>query len=215
MKNNPYINIIKTDTHIHSNSEEIYSRKWKWESFFENKNEIYLEIWTWHGNFFSLEASHNRDKNFIWMELKYKRLFKTAEKSRNLWVENFVVLKDFGQNIDKIFEKSEVAKTYIYFPDPWDNKDRQKKHKLLQKEFLQNLYDITKDWWKFCFKTDHKWYFDDVLEIMKELWKWKIEFVSYDYERESETFSKQKLTEFECMYRWHKLNINYAEFIKE
>lgn len=215
MKNNPYINIIKTDTHILSLTQEIYPHKWKWGDFFENNNEIYLEIGTGHGNFFSLEASHNRDKNFIGMELKYKRLFKTAEKSRNLWVENFVVLKDFWQNIDKIFDLNEISKTYIFFPDPWDNKDRQKKHKLLQKEFLQNLYNITKIGWKFCFKTDHKGYFDEVLEIIKELESWKTEFVSYDYEKESDIFSKQKLTEFECMYRGHKVSINYAEFVKE
>jgi len=52
------------------------------------------------------------------------------------------------------------------------------------------------------------------LEIIKELNLWKIDFVSYDYEKESETFSKEKLTEFESMYREHKLRINYAEFVK-
>lgn len=214
MINNPYIDIVKTDSHIITDTQEIYSKKWNWSKFFTNKKEIYLEIGTWLGNFFSLEASNNINKNFIGMEIKYKRLFKTAEKSRNIWVQNFVVLKDFGQNIDKIFASNEIAKTYIFFPDPWNNKERQKKHKLLQKEFLQKLYDITKNWWKFCFKTDHKWYFEEVLEIIKELWNWKIDFVSYDYEKESDTFNKKKLTEFESMFRENKLKIHYAEFGK-
>lgn len=213
MINNPYIEIIQSDPHILQDFKKMYSHAWNWKSFFWNENEIYLEIWTWLWNFFSLEASENLDKNFIGMEIKYKRLFKTAEKSRNLGVKNFILLKDLGQNIDKIFASSEISKTYIYFPDPW-HKDRQRKHKLLQKEFLQNLFYITKIGWKVCFKTDHKTYFDEVLEIIKELNLWKTEFISYDYEKESEIFSKQKLTEFESMYREHKIKINYAEFVK-
>lgn len=212
--NNEYINIVKSDKNILSIESEIYKNKWKWTSFFKNSNEIYLEIWTWLWNFFSIEWSQNKDKNFIWMEIKYKRLFKTAEKSRNIWLENFVVLKDFGQNIDKIFNIWEISKTYIFFPDPWDNKDRQKKHKLLQLDFLKKLFDITKSGWKVYFKTDHKNYFDETLELIKTQNKFEIWFLSYDYEKESDFFDKQKLTEFESMFRWDKLKINYAEFIK-
>lgn len=214
MLNNPYIKIVWEDSHILSDTEKIYSNSWKWNKFFWNENEIFLEIWTWLWNFFSIESSLHKDKNFIWMEIRYKRLFKTAEKTRSLWVENFVVLKDFWQNIDKIFSENEVSKTYIFFPDPWDKKDRQKKHKLLQEDFLKNLYKITKVWWKVCFKTDHLEYFEEVLEIIKSQKLFKIDFLSYDYEKESETFHKQKLTEFESMFRAESLKINYAEFIK-
>ena len=214
MKNNPYIEIIQSDSHILQDLEKIYSNAWNWSSFFGNNNDIYLEIWTWFWHFFSLESSENLDKNFIWMEIKYKRLHKTAEKSRSLGVKDFILLKDFGQNIDKIFAKNEVSRTYIFFPDPWENKDRQKKHKLLQKEFLIKLFEITKQWWEFFFKTDHKKYFDDVLEIMQELWLWQKRFVSYDYEKDSEKFTKKKITEFESMFRGEKLKINYAEFVK-
>lgn len=215
MRNNPYIEIIQDDPHILQTPEKIYSNAWNWNTFFWNENEVYLEIWTWLGNFFSIEASHNLDKNFIWMEIKFKRLFKTAEKSRNLWVQNFILLKDFGQNVDKIFAKNKVSRTYIFFPDPWENKDRQKKHKLLQKEFLIKLFEITKNWGEFFFKTDSKKYFDDVLEIIKEIWLWETRFVSYDYEKECEKFTKKKITEFESMFREHKLPINYVEFIKK
>ena len=77
------------------------------------------------------------------MEIRYKRLFQTAEKSRKTKNPHFVMLKDFAQNIDKIFTQDEVSETYIFFPDPWP-KDRHKKHRLLQTDFLKNLYDITK-----------------------------------------------------------------------
>ena len=76
------------------------------------------------------------------MEIRYKRLFQTAEKSRKTENPNFVVLKDFAQNIDQIFMPDEISQTYIFFPDPWP-KDRHKKHRLLQARFLENLHSIT------------------------------------------------------------------------
>ena len=209
-----YIPLVLEDKDIISDTEKLYINKWKWSEYFQNDNEIYLEIWTWFWHFFSQESSSKLDKNFVWMEIKYKRLFKTAEKSRNLWVENFVVIKDFWQNIDKIFTENEISKVYIFFPDPWENKDRQKKHKLMQMEFLDKLYFVLKKWWKVCFKTDHKWYFDDTIELLKEQNKFKISFLSYDYENESEVFDKQKLTEFESMFRWDRMKINYVELEK-
>ncbi len=213
-RENLYIPLVLSHENIISDPKIAYQYAGKWHQYFQNQQEIYLEIWTGLWNFFSQESFEHQDKNFIWMEIKYKRLFKTAEKTKQLWVKNFVILKDFGQHIDTIFSGNEIARTYVFFPDPWHNKDRQKKHKLLQKEFLQNLYKITKIWWEFFFKTDHKAYFDDVLEIISELGLWKQKFVSYDYEAESEIFSTKKITEFESMFRWEKLKIHYAEFVK-
>lgn len=77
------------------------------------------------------------------MEIRYKRLFQSAEKARKAKNNNFVMLKDFGQNIEKIFTPEEISETYIFFPDPWGNKDRQRKHRLLQADFLEKLYTIT------------------------------------------------------------------------
>lgn len=98
------------------------------------------------GNFFAKQVARLPENNFIGMEIRYKRLFQSAEKSRKAphAHNNFVMLKDFAQNIDKIFIPGEVSETYIFFPDPWANKDRQRKHRLLQEEFLKNLYNITK-----------------------------------------------------------------------
>jgi tRNA (guanine-N7-)-methyltransferase len=54
------------------------------------------------------------------------------------------MLKTFAQNIDKIFAEEEIDKIYVFFPDPWGKKDRQKKHRLFQKKFIRDLYEKTK-----------------------------------------------------------------------
>ena len=119
--NNPYIDKVKEHKNILNITDDIYLNKWKWNQYFENDNELVLEIGTGLGNFFSREAQKNPKKNFLWMEIKYKRLYICAEKAlwnlnnyvhnwvrfksaleknktdNDLWVENtnFVMLKRF------------------------------------------------------------------------------------------------------------------------
>lgn len=234
MPNNPYIELVKNHTKILTDTDQIYSNKSSWSKFFWDSNPLVLEIWTGLGNFFSSQVIDNPKKNFIGMEIRYKRLFKTAEKSLGnvknndntqnsnpkskvqkeiVWTRNnFVVLKDFWENIDKIFWAWELAETYVFFPDPWDKNDKTIKNRLVQKSFLENLYYTTKTWWKFIFKTDHMWYFDFVLDEIKTT-NWKLEFKTYDYEKEW-LYDKNKITEFEQIFRWQDIKVNYLELVK-
>ena len=239
--NNPYIELVKADSDILHSPEDIYPHKGKWAEYFWNNNPLVLEIGTGMGNFFGKQVWDFPDKNFLGMEIRYKRLYQTAEKSRRNspscfagipldegeqksllrrgrcpkdgGSHNFVMLKDFGQNIDSIFTQWEIEETYIFFPDPWANKDRQRKHRLLQETFLQKLYDITKPWGKVFFKTDHREYFDSTKEIIQSLWIWKIIKSTYNYE-DSEIFDMKKITEFESFYRGEKTDINYLELAR-
>lgn len=210
---NPYINKIEENKKILSEKEEIYKQKWKWNEIFGNNNKLILEIWIWLGNFFSKITERNPNKNYIGIEIRYKRLHRTFEKLTEKFTDNFMLIKDKWENIDKIFSDNELSTTYLFFPDPWANKERQKKNRIVSEIFLNNLYKITKDWWSFIFKTDHKWYFDDSLEIILKT-PWKIKVQSYDYEDELDIFDKTLMTEFEEIFRKDKIKVNYIELIK-
>ena len=238
MINNPYIEKVINHKNILNSTDEIYKYKWKWKkNYFGNNNDLILEIWTWLWNFFSKEVQNNPDKNFIWMEIKYKRLYICAEKAlghlnnytssvRLKWAinknnsnndlgeenKNFVMIKDFWENIDKIFDSQEVSKTYIFFPDPWAKKERQKKHRLLQEKFLNNLYEITKKNWIVIIKTDHLEYFNFILNQLEKT-SWKIIKKSNDWENENE-FRNEETTEFQQLFRWKNIKINYLELQK-
>ena len=212
---NPYKILVEEHPKILDDEKDLFNNKdQKWSEFFGNKNPIYLEIWTWMWNFFSKESSRNLDKNFIWIELKYKRLYNSAEKAIELWTKDFVMLKTFAQNIDKMFSEEEIDKTYVFFPDPWGKKDRQKKHRLFQEKFIKDLYEKTKSWWKLVFKTDHLEYFDTTIALFEEIWMWKINIKSHDYENELEHFETKEMTEFEHIFRKDRIKINYVEFEK-
>lgn len=219
MENNPYIKKVLDSKNILTNENEIFEKAWNWQKYFWNENGIYLEIGTWLWNFFSSEITKIKDKNFIWVEIKYKRLFvteqKTLEKLKNSWSENkFVLLKTKWQNLEKFLASEEIERTYVFFPDPWGNKDRQKKHRLFSEKFIKDLYEKTKIGWKLIFKTDHREYFDTTLEFFEKLWLWKIILKSYDYEKETDKFDSKNLTEFEAIFREDRIKVNYVEFEK-
>ena len=236
--NNPYIDKVKSHKNILNITDDIYHNKWKWKKYFKNDNELILEIGTGLGNFFSREVQKNSDKNFLWMEIKYKRLYICAEKAlwnlnnyvhnwvrfksaldrnnaeNDLWEENtnFVLLKDFWENIDNIFQENEISKSYIFFPDPWAKKKRWLKNRLLQTEFLNNLYKITKSWGKAIIKTDHFWYYEFIMEELKNT-SWEVKKTSTDWENEQD-FQNEETTEFQQLFRWQDIKINYIELQK-
>lgn len=212
--NNVYIKKVEDHEKIINDEKKAFDLKWKWWSYFWNNNDIVLEIWTWLGNFFSSEISKNPDKNYIWKDIRFKRIFVTAEKSIEKWWNNFVLLKTKWENIDKVFEDLELTMTYIFFPDPWAKKERQRKNRLFSDKFISDLYDKTKSWWKIIFKTDHREYFDFTLDLIKSFWKWNIDKISYDYENELLDFDKKNMTEFEEIVRKDKIQINYLELKK-
>ena len=212
--NNPYIEKVRDDQDILTDTSEIYSHKWKWPEYFWNTSPLVLEIGTGMGNFFGKQVWEHPDKNFLGMEIRYKRLYSSAEKARDTKsADNFVMLKDFWEHIDSIFAPGEVSETYIFFPDPWARKDRQKKHRLLQAPFLENLYKITKPGGKVIFKSDHREYFDSTVEIIKEQGLWEITKLVHNY-GESELFDMGNITSFEAMYRGEEKEINYLELVR-
>jgi len=208
--NNPYIEKVQADSDIMHGTQEIYSWQWKWSEYFKNNNDIILEIGTGMGNFFAKQVISLPKNNFVGMEIRYKRLYQSAEKSRVSGNSNFVMLKDFAQNISKIFTRWEISQTYIFFPDPWANKKRQRKNRLLQADFLKDLHSVTKPGGKLYFKTDHREYFDSTREIIENQWLWKTISWTHNYE-DSEIFDMENITEFEWLYRWKNTHINYIE----
>jgi len=176
----------------------------------------------------------------IEMEIRFKRLFQTAEKclgnkatySEN-WqydslkrphpnpllkgeggtvMNNFILLKEFGEKVWELFWEWELSETYIFFPDPWARKKSQLKNRLLQKEFLNNLYTVTKQGGKLVIKTDHRWYFDFLLEELENT-DWKQTYISYDFENEPE-FQNAETTEFQQLFRGQDIQINHIELEK-
>ena len=114
--------------------------------------------------------------------------------------------------IHNVIAPEEVNNIYIHFPDPWPKK-RGIKHRLLQKEFLDNLYSIHKKDHFVEFKTDNRNYFFWAMEYIKES-KYKVIEYSEDLHH-SEFKENNFITQFETYFLKNNQNIYYAKLLKD
>ncbi|BDU50997.1 tRNA (guanosine(46)-N7)-methyltransferase TrmB [Haliovirga abyssi] len=211
---NPYIERMKNyKDYIMYEKEKMNLYKGSWKEYFKNDNPIYLEIGSGAGNFIARSGEKVKDKNFIGIEIKFKRLVLAAQKCKKRNLKNVLLLRRRGEEILEFLGKSEISGLYINFPDPWE-KEKQRKNRMIQQGLFDNLDVIMKKGGKIFFKTDHKGYYMDVLELMKDIKGYKIVFNTEDL-HSSDRAKENVSTEFEDMFLKKGMKINYIEIEKE
>ena len=192
-------------------SELMKQKKGKWNQFFKNDNPIALEIGTGSGNFMRQLAERNPNKNFIGLELRFKRLVLSAEKCKKRAMKNVALLRKRGEEIEEFLGKNEISEMYINFPDPWEGTE---KNRIIQESLFKTLDNIMKKDGILYFKTDHDVYYSDVLDLVKTLENYEVIYHTSDLHN-SEKAENNIKTEFEKLFL-HKYNknINYIEIKK-
>ena len=192
-------------------SELMKQKKGKWNQFFKNNNPIALEIGTGSGNFMRQLAERNPNKNFIGLELRFKRLVLSAEKCKKRAMKNVALLRKRGEEIEEFLGKNEISEMYINFPDPWEGTE---KNRIIQESLFKTLDNIMKKDGILYFKTDHDVYYSDVLDLVKTLENYEVIYHTSDLHN-SEKAENNIKTEFEQLFL-HKYNknINYIEIKK-
>ena len=192
-------------------AQEMKTKKNKWSEYFQNNNPIAVEIGTGSGNFIKELAHRNQNKNFIGLELRFKRLCLSADKCRKNNLKNVVLLRKRGEELEEFLSVDEVSEVYINFPDPWEGNE---KNRIIQEKFFKTLEKIMKKDGKLFFKTDHDTYYQDVLNLVQNLEKFDVVFHTPDLHTSEKAVNNIK-TEFEQLFlNKHKKNINYIEILK-
>ncbi len=122
---------------------------------------VVIEIGSGSGEHLINRAAKNTEALHIGIEIRFKRLYKTAEKGAQLDLKNLFLVRIFAEELLNIVPLHSVSTVYINFPDPWA-KRRWLKHRLVSKAYLEVLKRILKKDGIFSFKTDHPDYFTDV-----------------------------------------------------
>lgn len=130
---------------------------------FENNNQLAFEIGFGEGEFLAELAKKNINWNYIGIEIKYSRFRKAARKIKKENLNNVRLLHiDAKIAVEQIFSQEIFDKVYINFPDPWP-KDRHKKHRIINNEFLNDLLTIMKKNSILEFSSDHNDYIEHTL----------------------------------------------------
>ncbi len=192
-------------------NEKVDTYKGRWNEFFKNDNDIFLEIGCGSGNFTVGNAEKFKDRNYIALELRFKRLVLGARKSQKRNLKNILFIRKRGETILDFFAPEEISGVYVNFPDPWEGEEHKR---LISRELFSKLDIILKNNGKLFFKTDHQQYYENVLELLKELEKYRVVYHTDDLHN-SEKAQDNIKTEFEQMFlSKHNMNIKYIEVEK-
>lgn len=211
---NPYVHKLQEHSKlIIYEKHDIVKNKGKWKEVFGNDNPIFLEIGSGAGSFLSEQAYKNRDKNFIGLEIRFKRIVFCARKTERRGVENIRFIREYGEEMESFLTENEISGLFINFPDPWAKK-KQLKKRIFQKSLFDKLNRVMKKGGKIFFKTDHHGYYSDVLELMESIEGFKVVFHTDDLYK-SEKIETNIATEFENLFVGKGYKINYIEIEKE
>ena len=161
---NPY---LKEAIHL---SDYLYTQTElteKISSLFNDMNKPFiLEIGCYMGKNVAELALQNRHLNVLGIDITYKRVVKAARKLKKLNLDNGkIAICDGRTLLDKILPDKRVDGVCVFFPDPWP-KDKHEKNRLLNKEFVNNLYKKLASNGFFWFKTDHELYFKETDKLL-------------------------------------------------
>lgn len=142
---------------------------WKPTELFGREAPLEVEVGSGKGLFLQTAAAHCPEHNFLGIEVahKYARFIAARLAKRDL--HNAIAVQGDGLRLFReMIPSDSLAAVHVYFPDPWWKK-RHHKRRVLNEEFLRDVYRTLKPGGRFHFWTDVKDYFDATLELMAEM----------------------------------------------
>lgn len=174
--------------------KEAAKYKGRWKEIFGNENPVHIEVGMGKGKFITTLAQQNPDINYIGIEKFSSVLIRALEKQNELQLPNLYFLREDAAEITEFFEKSEIARIYLNFSDPWP-KDRHAKRRLTSREFFARYDQILAPEGEVQFKTDNRMLFDFSLEQAEEA-GWRLTLTTFDLHH-SEFAAGNVMTEYE------------------
>ena len=204
--------MVEYPDYLMYDNEKVDSYKGKWNDFFGNDNDIFLEIGCGSGNFTVGNAEKFKDRNYIALELRFKRLVLGARKSQKRHLKNILFIRKRGETVLDFIGDNEISGMYINFPDPWEGEEHKR---LINKELFERMDTILKKGGKLYLKTDHQQYYEGVLELLKEIEGYDVVYHTDDLHN-TEKAAENIKTEFEQLFlSKHNMNIKYVEIEKK
>jgi len=143
--------------------------KGNWRSEFGglDKTPLDLEIGTGNGHHFAWRAQSNPERFLIGIELKYKPLIQSIRRARSNGSENVRMLRYNARLLTELFQDEELNDIVIHHPDPWLKKS-QRKHRLIQTDFLSEMHRVQRPRGVVEFKTDSEDYYNWALPLFRQ-----------------------------------------------
>ncbi len=208
---NPFIPKLSehTDSIVSPESEDLEPVRQRLIAKSKNYSSTYLELCSGSGTHLLALAQQNPETLIIGVELRFKRIVRTAEKAKEQSLDNLLLLQFNAEYINDIIPANSLQRIYINFPDPWDSKLRWHDRFLLSEKYLKTLHSLLKTGGRFAFKTDHQMRFNQVHSIIENMPDFfRLTEVTNDLH--SSDYKNQNIfTEFERLFSQQKKPVFY------
>jgi tRNA (guanine-N7-)-methyltransferase len=197
---NPYISQIENDSRIFQFAENALATddRVNFERYRAKHSKVICELGSGSGGHIVERAAETPDALFVGFELRFKRAAVTIAKAEKMGLRNVILFRGRAELLPDLFEANSLDGVYVNFPDPWE-KRRWRKHRLLNEQFLQVLFDRIKPEGFFSFKTDHQEYFESAKKDLEGLPQCALQAFSSDL-KNSEFALGNIRTEFEKLF---------------
>lgn len=185
----------------------------QWHSIFGNENPITAELGCGHGSFALELARRYPERNFLGVDLKPTRMYRSAKQALEEKITNLAFLHQDLKLIGDSIGENEIDEIWITFPDPFP-KNRQAKHRMINPSFLSQYRRILKEGGRFHYKTDNLALFQYSLEVFVREEGLRLKELSFDLHGAEHLPADFKvLTEYEKKFLEMEISINYVELI--
>lgn len=146
----------------------------KWKEAFKAKATpqtlLHVEIGANAGHVSVEWAKQNQgnENRYIGIDWKFKMVYKFAEKIAKFKLDNLLAFRANAERLQYMFAPGEIDYLYMFFPDPWPKK-AQKKNRTANTEWLKTVAPLLSGRGHFHIKTDHREYFDYIIENLNQL----------------------------------------------
>ena len=140
------------------------------------KKKLILEIGIGMGENLIYLSKKNVEKNIIGVDPFKNGMVNVSDYCMNNNIKNIYLYPFVFQKFLNQFKKFRFNSIYILFPDPWPKK-RHHKRRIVNEQFLRQIFKILKTNGKVFFSTDNCDYFKNVKTILQKFKKIKIKKV--------------------------------------
>lgn len=125
-----------------------------WNQIFQNNHPVNIEYCSGNGSWICEKALQNPNENWVAVEKQFFRVRKIWARREKLGIKNLFIICGEAHCITENYVPTEsVQGVFVNFPDPWP-KNRHAKHRLMQKDFIEETARILKSEKLFTLVTD-------------------------------------------------------------
>ena len=128
--------------------------KGKWRSLMPGCEALWVEVGCGKGKFTAETAQANPNVLLIAVERCREAMVVAMEKAKGMGLRNVFFIDMDVANIEEIFDRGEMDRLFINFPDPWPRK-KNAKRRLTHRGFLDKYCRTVREGGEIHFKTDN------------------------------------------------------------